>query len=329
VYELSSRGIVVYGGNYDFYAEQKQIETNALHHELKSKETALRKAKEIERESMERQQKLDARGKKKQQKAGLPTIMMKTFKNSSEKSTARMKDVHAEKVNGIARDVSDLRKAIPDHGKMKVDLNNSSLHRGKMLITANEINFSYHDKALWTENLSFRIASGERIAIKGANGSGKTTLIKLILGELQPTSGAIERAEVKAICIDQDYSLIDNGVTVYEQAQRYNTGTLQEHEIKIRLNRFLFSKDDWDKRCETLSGGEKMRLMLCSLTIGNQTPDLMILDEPTNNLDIQNIEILTSAINDYKGTVLVVSHDEYFLKQINTERSLIICAVPN
>jgi ATPase subunit of ABC transporter with duplicated ATPase domains len=71
-----------------------------------------------------------------------------------------------------------------------------------------------------------------------------------------------------------------------------------------------------------LSGGEKMRLMLCSLTIGYQAPDLMILDEPTNNLDIQNIEILTAAINEYQGTILVVSHDAYFLKQINVKRSI-------
>jgi len=95
---------------------------------------------------------------------------------------------------------------------------------------------------------------------------------------------------------------------------------LQEHEIKIRLNRFLFSKEDWDKSCNTLSGGEKMRLMLCCLTISNKSPDIIILDEPTNNLDIQNIEILTKVINEYRGTLIVVSHDEYFLEQVNIER---------
>ncbi|MDR1983845.1 MAG: ABC transporter ATP-binding protein, partial [Prevotellaceae bacterium] len=71
-----------------------------------------------------------------------------------------------------------------------------------------------------------------------------------------------------------------------------------------------------------LSGGEKMRLMLCCLTIGNRAPDLLVLDEPTNNLDIQNIEILTAAVNDYQGTLVVVSHDEYFLEQIGVEREI-------
>jgi ATPase subunit of ABC transporter with duplicated ATPase domains len=322
VFELGKRGITVYGGNYDFYAEQKMMESEAFNQDLKSKEKALRKAKETEREAMERQQKLDARGKKKQEKAGVPTIMMNTLRNSAEKSTSRMKGVHAEKTGAIARELSDLRKEIPDGDKMKMDFDNSSLHKGKVLVTAKGANFGYDNKPLWKNALSFQITSGERITIKGQNGSGKTTLIKMMLGELQPQTGTIDRAVVKAIYIDQDYSLIDNKFSVYEQAQQFNSGALQEHDIKIRLNRFLFTKDYWDKPCKALSGGEKMRLMLCSLSISNQAPDIIVLDEPTNNLDIQNIEILTDAINEYKGTLLVISHDEYFLRQINAERSI-------
>ncbi|WP_238386644.1 ribosomal protection-like ABC-F family protein [Chitinophaga rupis] len=319
VYELSKRGITVYGGNYDFYAAQKMIERDALDQDLKSKEKALRKAKETERESLERQQKLDARGKKKQEKAGLPTISMNTFKNNAEKSTARLKGVHAEKVDTIAQELDQLRKELPGTEKMKMDLDNSALHKGKILVTAKEINFGYGSRQLWQPGLSFQVKSGERLAIKGLNGSGKTTLIKMILGELQPRSGTLDRAGVKAIYIDQDYSGINNTLSVYEQAQQANTGALQEHEVKTRLNRFLFTKEYWDKPCSALSGGEKMRLMLCALTISNQAPDMIILDEPTNNLDIQNIEILTNAINEYKGTLLVVSHDEYFLRQVNVE----------
>ncbi|MDB5063497.1 MAG: transporter ATP-binding protein [Mucilaginibacter sp.] len=324
VCEFNKRGITIYGGNYDFYAEQKIIESDALNQDLKSKEKALRKAKETERESLERQQKLDARGKKKQEKAGVPTILMKTLKNNAEKSTSRMKGVHAEKVGAISLELNQLRKELPDVDKMKMDFDNSALHKGKILITAKDVNFGYSDQLLWKQALNFQITSGERIVVKGLNGSGKTTLIKMILGELEPWPGTIDRAGVKAIYIDQDYSLIDNKLSVYEQAQQYNSGILQEHDIKIRLNRFLFTKEYWDKPCKALSGGEKMRLMLCSLTISNQAPDIIVLDEPTNNLDIQNIEILTTAINQYKGTLIVVSHDEYFLKQINVEHSIIM-----
>jgi len=88
----------------------------------------------------------------------------------------------------------------------------------------------------------------------------------------------------------------------------------------MRLNRFLFSKRDCDKRCGVLSGGEKMRLLLCCLNIRNLSPDVIVLDEPTNNLDLKNIEILTNAINNYHGTLLVIFHDESFLEQIRIDR---------
>lgn len=322
VCELSRNGIKVYGGNYDFYKEQKQIENNALSQDIQSKKKALRKAKEKERETLERQQKLDNRGKGKQEKAGVARIMMNTLRNNAENSTSKLKSVHAEKIEGISQDLQELRSSLPDIDKMKLGFDNSALHKGKILLTATNINFAYNTQLLWTENLNFQITSGERIALKGQNGSGKTTLIKLILGDIEPQTGTIYRADNKSVYIDQDYSLLDNKLKVYEQAQQFNFSALQEHEIKIRLNRFLFTKGDWEKSCSTLSGGERMRLLLCCLTIKNKSPDIIILDEPTNNLDIQNVEILTAAINEYQGTLIVVSHDETFLEQINIERTI-------
>lgn len=322
VAELSKKGITIYGGNYDFYKEQKQIENKALHHDLQSKEKSLRKAKEKERETLERQQKLNSRGKSKQEKAGVARIMMNTLRNNAENSTSRLKSVHTEKIDGIKEELQELRSTLPDIDKMKFDFDNSALHKGKILIKADEINYSYHQQQLWKNSLTFQITSGDRIVLKGLNGSGKTTLIKIILGELEPQTGIVYRADNKAVYIDQDYSLIDNQLKVYEQAQQFSLAALQEHEIKIRLNRFLFSKDDWDKSCGALSGGEKMRLILCCLTISNQSPDIIILDEPTNNLDIQNIEILTASINDYRGTLIIVSHDETFLEQTEIEQTI-------
>ena len=322
VAELGRRGITIYGGNYDFYTEQKQIENNALNQDLQIKERALRKAKEKERETLERQQKLDSRGKGKQEKAGVSRIMLNTLRNNAENSTSKLKNVHTEKIGGIRVELQELRSALLDIDKMKFGFDNSALHKGKMLIKAHEINFSYNSQPLWQYHLSFEITSGERLVLKGLNGSGKTTLIKIILGKLEVKTGEIYRADSKTVYIDQDYSLINNRFKVYEQAQQFNVSALQEHEIKIRLNRFLFTKDDWDKSCSALSGGEKMRLILCCLTMSKQSPDIIILDEPTNNLDIQNIEILTAAINDYQGTLIVVSHDETFLEQIKIEQTI-------
>lgn len=324
VLELTKRGITAYGGNYDFYAEQKQIENNALNQDLQSKEKALKKAKEKERETLERQQKLDARGKKKQEKSGVARIMMNTLRNNAENSSSKLKSVHVEKIDGISKELREIRSALPDIDQMKFGFDDSGLHKGKILFKANAINFSYTDQLLWKKDLNIEILSGERIVLKGSNGSGKTTLIKIILGKLNPKSGTVYSPQNKSVYIDQDYSLINNELKVYDQAQQFNGSGLEEHEIKMRLNRFLFHKEYWDKPCDALSGGEKMRLMLCCLTINNESPDIIVLDEPTNNLDIQNVEILTAAINEYQGTLIVVSHDESFLEQINIQKSILL-----
>jgi ATPase subunit of ABC transporter with duplicated ATPase domains len=318
VYKLDKKGIHIYGGNYDFYAEQKRIESEALQHDLKSKEKVFRKAKETERETMERQQKLDARGKKKKEKAGVPTIAMNTLRNNAEKSTARIKAVHTGKLDSLSREIGELRNQLPGIDKMRISFDDSTLHTGKILVSGTVLNYHLHDRPLWKQGLTIEIASGDRIAIKGDNGSGKTTLLKLILGQVEPTEGTIRRNSLQTVYIDQDYSIVNSKLSLYEQAQQFNSGALPGHEIKNQLNRFLFTKEFWDKPCNTLSGGERMRLCLCCLSIYSKAPDMIILDEPTNNLDMQNIEILTMAISEYKGTLVVVSHDAYFLGQVNT-----------
>lgn len=172
------------------------------------------------------------------------------------------------------------------------------------------------------KHLNFEISNSDRLALKGSNGSGKTTLVKLILGTFEPTVGVMYRSGFQGAYIDQDYSLLDNRLSVYQQVEQFNTSALQEHELKMRLSRFLFAKEIWNRSCEMLSGGERMRLLLCGLTISNKAADFVIFDEPTNNLDMQNIEILMAAINQFQGSLLVVSHDQSFLEQINIQRSI-------
>lgn len=324
IYELTNQGIDTYGGNYDFYAEQKEIEEEALHNDIHAKERALKKAKEKERETLERKQKLDAKGKQKQEKSGVARIMMNTMRNNAEKNTSKLKSVHAEKIIGISGDLRDLRSSLKNSDQMKVNFNDSGLHSGKILIAAEDINFIYQDKKLWKENISTEVRSGDRISVKGLNGSGKTTLIKLLLGNLTPSSGIIKRAEFNSIYIDQEYSLIPYDVTVYDFVQTFNDNGLQESEVKTMLSRFLFGKETWDKKCGVLSGGERLRVLLCALSVSNRAPDMIVLDEPTNNLDLQNIEILTNSIKDYHGALLVISHDEVFLEEIKVDQQLIL-----
>lgn len=322
IFELSSQGIDTYGGNYDFYAEQKAIEQEALQNDIHAKERALKKAKEKERETLERKQKLDARGKQKQEKSGVARIMMNTLRNNAEKNTSKLKNIHAEKISGISGDLRNLRTSVKNADQMKVIFNDSNLHSGKILITAEEINYQYTSENLWKESLNLEILSGDRISVKGSNGSGKTTLIKLLMENLQPTTGKIIRSDFTTLYIDQEYSMINKEISVEDFVQQFNEGALPESEVKTILSRFLFRKETWDKKCGALSGGERLRLLLCGLSVSNTTPDMIILDEPTNNLDLQNVEILTESVKDYHGTLIVISHDEIFLEEIGIEKEI-------
>lgn len=321
--ELTQNEIRIYGGNFEFYTEQKRVERETFTKKIEEREKTFKKAREKERVTIERQRKSDARAKKTVGNAGLPKLVANTWKNNAERSTAKAAVIHSEKTERLQEELRRLRSTEPETDRMKFEFDDSVLHQGKNLFIAENINFRYDDEeVLWEKNLNINIVSGERIALKGPNGSGKTTLIRMILGKLTPQHGKIDIAEISTVYIDQDYSLINEQLTVYEQAQSFNIAGLQEHEVKIRLDRFLFSREEWDKRCRTLSGGEKMRLILCCLNIRRKAPDVIILDEPTNNLDLQNVEILTGAIRDYHGTLIIVSHDDIFLEQIDIQREI-------
>lgn len=327
--ELSRNGLACYGGNYDFYKEQKEVHRNALQQQLEEKEKALRLARKTAREMEERKARQNTRGEKASIKKGIPRILLGGLKNHAENSSSKLSNVHAEKTDKIQQEITNLKGSLPQTNKLKIDFNASALHIGKILVTAQNINFHYPDSNtnLWTVPLSFQLRSGNRFCIKGDNGSGKTTLLKLITGELTPTGGTIERADFTYIYLDQEYSLIQNEYTVSEQAEAFNLRHLPEHETKTILNRYLFPQDVWNKPCSKLSGGEKMRLAFCCLMIADNTPDLFILDEPTNNLDIESIEIITATIRNYQGTVLAVSHDRDFLKETGIEQEIKLFSV--
>lgn len=322
--EITPKGIINYGGNYADYRAMKQRENEALDRDIQNKQGALRKAREKEREINERQQKLDARGKGKKEKSGVARIMMNTLRNNAENSSAKLKGQNAEKIGGIEEELRELKNGLSDLSKMKFWFDESSLHHGKLLLEAKEINFSYGHEGVWNQNLNFQIRSGERILLAGNNGVGKTTLLKIFTDELKPTTGTINRSIKNISYIDQNYSILDESLTVYEQAQRCNYANQPEHYVRTQLARFLFPPDKSDKLCETLSGGERMRLALCCLTLYGEPIDIIILDEPTNNLDIENVEILTAALNEYQGTLIVVTHDIVFLNEINMGRTILL-----
>lgn len=336
--ELEKHQINYYGGNYEFYKEQKTLMQEALQQRIEEKEKALGIARKVARETAERRDKQNVRGEKSNIRKGVPRIVLNALQGKSEKSTSKLTGVHQEKAEKLTNERNQLRGSLSPTAALKTDFNSSSLHTGKILVTAKEINFSYHSNSinndiqensiskqqLWQAPVSFQLKSGDRLRIEGANGSGKTTLLKLITGQLQPQEGTLTRTDFSYVYLNQEYSIIDDRNSILEQAYAFNSRNLPEHEIKIILNRYLFPASEWDKSCRKLSGGEKMRLAFCCLMISNNTPGMFILDEPTNNLDIQSIEIITATIKNYAGTVIAISHDNYFIQEIGVEQCILL-----
>ncbi len=336
--DLEKHQINYYGGNYEFYKEQKTLMQEALQQRIEEKEKALRIARKVARETVERRDKQNVRGEKNNIKKGVPRIVLNALQGKSEKSTSKLNSTHQEKAEKLTGERNQLRSSLSPTATLKTDFNSSSLHTGKILVTAKEINFGYHPNSdsndiqdnndfkqqLWQTPISFQLKSGDRLRIEGANGSGKTTLLKLITGQLQPQEGNLTRMEFTYVYLNQEYSIIDDRNSILEQAYAFNNRNLPEHEIKIILNRYLFPASEWDKSCRKLSGGEKMRLAFCCLMISNNTPDMFILDEPTNNLDIQSIEIITATIKHFTGTVIAISHDDYFIQEIGIEQRILL-----
>jgi len=320
--ELNEHGVQTFGGNYDFYKMQKEGQLESLEAQLEEKEKSLKQAQQRARELAQQRQKQEVRGKAHGQKQNLPKIVSGNLKSNAEVSTAKTKHIHQDKMSEISHSLRQIQTQIQEQRVLKIDLKKSDLHKGKILIDAREINYGYEGQMLWHLPLFLQIRSGDRIRIEGNNGSGKTTLLKLITGVLEPSFGEIYRAEFKYLYIDQNYSIVNNQLTIFEQVQQFNDRHLPEHELKMLLHYHQFPREVWDRNCAVLSGGEKMKLLLCCLAISNNTPDMLILDEPTNNLDIYCQEVLTEAIKNFNGTLLVISHDKHFIKKIEIESGI-------
>jgi ATPase subunit of ABC transporter with duplicated ATPase domains len=322
--EITRQGVTLYGGNYDFYRAQRDGQLTALQAQVDDKQKALKQAKQKARDLAEQRQRQEARGRAAGKSQSLPRIVAGNLQRQAEQSTAKMKAIQGEKLDSLSTDLQQLRTQVQEQQVLKIDLRRSDLHRGKLLVDLQAVNVTFNGQPLWAKAINFQLRSGERVRVAGRNGSGKTSLLRLLMEGQEPDEGQVVRAPFTCLYLDQEYSAIDNRLTVLSQLQQHNQRYLPEHDLKMLLYYHQFNAAYWNRPCAALSGGEKMKLLLCCMAVNNHLPNVLILDEPTNNLDVQSQEVLTTAIRSFEGTLLVISHDQYFVEQIGVEREVVL-----
>lgn len=282
IVEIEHGSVTVFPGNYSNYAKKKEALREALLHQYYNQQQEI-----------------------KHQEAVIEKL--KSF--NREKSIKR-----AESREKMLDKIERLEKPVEYERAIHFELTPSVLS-GNDVLRVENYSKSFGDNHLF-HDISFEVKRGEKIAIIGQNGTGKTTLLKMINGMEPADNGtAIPGTNVEIGYYDQEHNVLHDEKTIFEEIQD-DYPSLTHTEIRNVLAAFLFTGEDVFKPVHLLSGGEKGRVSLAKLMLSKA--NFLLLDEPTNHLDITSKEILETAVNNYTGTVLYVSHDRYFINKTAT-----------
>lgn len=284
ILELDDQGIYTYRGNYAYYLEKRQERMDNLRAEIQHSKNLYRR----ELEWMRRQP--QARGHKAKYREDAFYELEKVAKQRIEDRQVRLK-ASTVYIGSKIFECQYVSKAFDDRGKKKVIL----------------------------RDFYYNFARFEKMGIVGNNGTGKSTFIKMLLGEVKPDSGQFDIGETvrfgyfsqEGLKFKEDQKVID---VITEIADYIDLGGGRHMTASQFLQFFLFTPEEQHNYVYKLSGGEKRKLYLCTVLMRN--PNFLVLDEPTNDLDIQTLQVLEEYLQDYAGCVIVVSHDRYFMDKV-------------
>jgi ATPase subunit of ABC transporter with duplicated ATPase domains len=309
-----------YGGGWTAYAEAVTAEQAAAEQAVSAARSDVRR----QRNDLADAQVVLARRKRYGQKMydikREPRAVMKLRKRAAEVSAAKLRGTHESRLEDARDRLTEAEDQLRPDDEIRVDMPGSAVPGSREVLTLTEVVLR-NGAAI---DLSVR--GPERVAVTGPNGSGKTTLLHTALGRVEPRSGRVD-LHVPARLLPQRLDVLDPKLTVAENAAAYAPDA-EASTVRGRLARFLFRGDAADQPVATLSGGELFRASLACLLLAEPTPQLLVLDEPTNNLDLASQRQLVSALAAYDGALLVASHDQAFLSEIGIDRTFTLTGEP-
>ncbi|TWD74969.1 ATPase subunit of ABC transporter with duplicated ATPase domains [Kribbella amoyensis] len=307
--DLRKGDLTWYGGNLTAYEEAVAVEQEAAERMVRSAEADVRKQR---RDLIEARMKMDqrrARGQRAFEQGGIPKIVAGGLKRSAQVSAGKHLGMQSERLDAAQEALADAEERVHDDDAIRVDLPRTAVPAGRVVLRL-------EDHVLRTGlPVTLEIRGPERIALTGPNGAGKSTLLHAIAGESLPL--------VPYRLLPQRLDLLRDDLSIAENLALLAPST-DNNDRRARLARFLFRGRAADQPVQTLSGGERFRATLAALLLAEPPPQLLMLDEPTNNLDLASVAQLQQALTSYEGALLVVSHDVPFLRELGITRWLAI-----
>lgn len=316
--ELRAGSVNWYGGGWSAYQEALATEQEAAGRMLRSAEADVRRQKRELEEAQIKNARRQRQDKKLNAQRKASRIVAGGLKRSAQESAGKSRVLHEERLSDARERREEAADAIRDDAEIRVSLPATAVPAGRTVLTLSEVRPRFGK----LREATLDVRGPERIALVGRNGSGKTTLLRTLTGELSPLSGEA-KTFVPSRFLPQRLDVLDPELSIAANVARLAPG-VTDNVIRSQLARFLFKGERAAQPAGTLSGGERFRAALAAMMLAAPAPQLLMLDEPTNSLDIASVRQLTGALESYEGALLIASHDVPFLESVGITRWLVV-----